>query len=204
MYDYLNTTEFKDWPKIPRFFESDITVSEKIDGTNGLIFISESGNIRAGSRTQWIYPARMHDKTKPWFMDNYGFATWVDENSEALIKLLGPGYHHGEWWGRGIQRNYGMNKRVFSLFNTYKWGHLWDKQEICDVVPHKTYTMTKYTPLSLDEPMLGFDRVLRQVETDFMKQSLAAVKYGVLNFEPEGFMIWHDKAKQYFKVPVNK
>ena len=34
---------------------------------------------------------------------------------------LGEGIHFGEWWGLGIQRNYGMNEKVFSLFNTKRW-----------------------------------------------------------------------------------
>lgn len=34
---------------------------------------------------------------------------------------LGRGYHYGEWWGRGIQRGYGLKERRFSLFNVERW-----------------------------------------------------------------------------------
>ena len=113
---YTDEVEFKEWPKMPRLFDTKIVISEKIDGTNGLIYIDEQGNIKAGSRTQWIYPKRFHVKGDNSKLDNYGFATWVDNNQEALIKLLGPGYHYGEWWGQGIQRRYDMDRKVFSLF----------------------------------------------------------------------------------------
>ncbi len=36
---------------------------------------------------------------------------------------LGVGTHFGEWWGGGIQRNYGLAKddKRFSLFNVARW-----------------------------------------------------------------------------------
>ena len=65
-------------------------ISEKIDGINAQILITESGGIFAGSRTRWITPED----------DNFGFAAWVEENKEELIKL-GVGRHFGEFYGRG-------------------------------------------------------------------------------------------------------
>lgn len=126
------TTEFKPWPKIARLNRR-VTVSEKLDGSNGQVAIlpillaepapeaaivswpsaeSPTGGfcMFAGSRTRWVTPAN----------DNYGFAAWVLDNHVALMKL-GPGRHFGEWWGRGIQRNYGLTERRFSLFNTERW-----------------------------------------------------------------------------------
>lgn len=106
-------------------------ITEKIDGTNASVFIREITEpeelkaktmdsmacvrmdnliIYAGSRNQWIKP----DK------DNYGFASWVCENDEELVKL-GPGHHFGEWWGQGIQRKYGMTEKRWSLFNVARW-----------------------------------------------------------------------------------
>src|SRR5690606_23517611 len=69
------------------------------------------GGIYAGSRNRWLTP----DK------DNFGFARWVAERAEALIPVLGPGLHYGEWWGKGIQRGYGVENKRFSLFNTARW-----------------------------------------------------------------------------------
>lgn len=124
------TPEFKPFPKLSRL-NREILITEKIDGTNASILIREITNpeeiaaetmdsmacvrmnnllIYAGSRTRWITP----DK------DNHGFARWVRENDEELIKL-GVGHHFGEWWGSGIQRNYGLKEKRFSLFNAIRW-----------------------------------------------------------------------------------
>lgn len=103
------SVEFKEWPKTARHFR-DITVTEKIDGTNSALHITEDGQVQAQSRNRLIYPTKA--------LDNYGFATWADANREALVELLGPGVHYGEWWGNGIQRSYGKREKHFWLFNT--------------------------------------------------------------------------------------
>lgn len=81
-------SDFEEFPKIPRLRRG-VTITEKIDGTNGQIFIDEEGNIKAGSRSRWITPED----------DNYGFARWVAEHADEL-RELGHGRHFGEWWGR--------------------------------------------------------------------------------------------------------
>lgn len=94
-------------------------VTEKIDGTNGLIKIWEPtepvpteailvGNlaILSGSRNRWCTPES----------DNYGLAAWVRDNRLDIVKL-GVGSHYGEWWGHGIQRGYGLKEKAFSLFD---------------------------------------------------------------------------------------
>ena len=81
------TPEFIPFPKIARLSRLAI-VSEKIDGTNAQVLITEDGDIFAGSRSRWITPED----------DNYGFARWVEGNKDTLLKL-GPGRHMGEWWG---------------------------------------------------------------------------------------------------------
>lgn len=88
----------------------EVIISEKIDGTNAQIHITDDGKMLFGSRTRWITPGD----------DNFGFARWATDNKEELLKL-GPGRHFGEWWGRGIQRNYGLSERRFSLFNVARW-----------------------------------------------------------------------------------
>lgn len=97
--------EFKHYPKIPRSINETYTITEKIDGTNGCVVISDDGVIHAQSRNRIITPED----------DNMGFAAWVHEHQDEL-QLLGPGYHYGEWWGKGIQRRYFENDKVFSLF----------------------------------------------------------------------------------------
>ena len=102
--------EFNAFPKIARL-SRDIIVTEKIDGTNAQIVITDDGDIFSGSRTRWITPED----------DNFGFARWVEEHKNELL-VLGPGRHYGEWWGQGIQRNYGISEKRFSLFNVTRWG----------------------------------------------------------------------------------
>lgn len=103
----MTDIEFKAWPKTPRLFRPYV-ITEKIDGTNGCVIVTPDGEVAAQSRSRIVVPGD----------DNYGFAGWVYKHSEVLAETLGPGYHYGEWWGRGIQRGYGMSHRRFSLFNT--------------------------------------------------------------------------------------
>lgn len=106
------TIEFKAWPKITRIENKRAPIfTEKIDGTNACVVITEEGEFGCQSRSQIITPEK----------DNFGFAKWAYSNKEELMKL-GPGHHFGEWWGLGIQRGYGLTEKRFSLFNTRRWG----------------------------------------------------------------------------------
>ncbi len=102
-------TDFVGFPKIPRY-SRDCICTEKIDGTSGCIYIGDDGEFLVGSRTRWIDPLN----------DNYGFARWAYRYGMEL-RELGPGTHHGEWWGQGIQRGYGLKEKRFSLFNVTRW-----------------------------------------------------------------------------------
>lgn len=115
-------TQFITFPKIARY-SREVIVTEKIDGTNAQIYITDDGSqIYAGSRNRWIEPGD----------DNFGFAAWVEANREELLKL-GPGNHYGEWWGAGIQRRYGLTEKRFSLFNVSRWSE--SRPACCGVVP---------------------------------------------------------------------
>lgn len=115
---------FKPWPKTPRIENKKEVYTEKIDGTNACIIIHED-QLYTQSRNRMIVPGD----------DNFGFAQWAYENSDEL-KQLGEGYHYGEWWGAGIGRRYGMEEKVFSLFNTRRWGpHNPNTPACCRVVP---------------------------------------------------------------------
>ncbi|WP_461169304.1 RNA ligase family protein [Arthrobacter sp. Z1-15] len=140
--------EFKPWPKTPRLLRN-ITITEKIDGTNAAIGIVQ---VDAGAATDSPEPSIIaHIETPDGLMgvyaqsrtrlitpgkatDNYGFAGWVQANGAELVRLLGEGLHFGEWWGAGIQRKYGMAEKRFSLFNTARYGQL-DTDLNLDVVP---------------------------------------------------------------------
>ena len=105
------TTEhpFTPFTKLSRL-QREVIITEKIDGTNAQIYITDDGEMLTGSRTRWITPED----------DNFGFARWARDNKDELMQL-GPGRHFGEWWGAGIQRKYGLNERRFSLFNVARW-----------------------------------------------------------------------------------
>jgi hypothetical protein len=69
-------TEFKPWPKIARL-NRDITITEKIDGTNAAVIVTEEGEVAAQSRTRIITPDA----------DNFGFARWVAEHAETHSQI---------------------------------------------------------------------------------------------------------------------
>ena len=105
----MSDPEFIPFPKIARLNRL-VVVTEKIDGTNAQVLVTEDGDVFAGSRNRWLNPSG----------DNYGFARWVEGNKPTLLQL-GPGRHFGEWWGLGIRRGYGLKEKRFSLFNTLRW-----------------------------------------------------------------------------------
>jgi hypothetical protein len=124
--DGCDVMEFEAYNKIPRL-KRGCVITEKIDGTNAQIAVTEDGRVLAGSRARWITPGKE--------TDNFGFAAWVEDNRDELIKL-GPGRHFGEWWGAGIQRTYGLSEKRFSLFNAGRWGNPESgRPACCGVVP---------------------------------------------------------------------
>lgn len=165
--------EFRAFPKIPRMFTT-VTVTEKIDGTNGCVVISDDG-VFAQSRNRQLTPGKL--------TDNAGFAAWVERYAEDL-RSLGNGYHFGEWWGEGIQGNpYNVDVKTFSLFNP----RVDILPECCTVVP------------TLFEGEYSFDAV-SDAMSDLLawgSQAAPGAKY------VEGVMVFHHAARQYFKAPFN-
>lgn len=107
--------ELKPYGKTNRLKGMEVTITEKLDGTNGCIFI-EGDKIGAQSRNRMLQVGKVDGKDN----DNFGFASWVHNNREELFKL-GDGYHYGEWCGPGIQKNpMGMEQKEFFLFNTFR------------------------------------------------------------------------------------
>ena len=163
--------DFIGFPKIARL-SRDIVITEKIDGTNGCIFIGEDGEFLVGSRSRWITPE----------MDNHGFARWAYDHKDELV-LLGPGRHFGEWWGSGIQRGYGLPKgeKRFSLFNVKRWGEA--RPECCYVVP------------VLFTGNFDTSRVAETMNLLVYNGSIAAPGFR----KPEGVVIYHTAANIMFK-----
>lgn len=105
--------DFVAWPKTPRLSKAFwVTITEKLDGTNAQITIVDGKIVSVGSRTRFITPGKL--------TDNYGFAGWVERNTDELLKL-GDGTHYGEWYGNGIQRGYGLDEKRFALFNPLRY-----------------------------------------------------------------------------------
>lgn len=183
---------FQEFPKIPRLNRL-CTITEKIDGTNGIIHIEpiqRAGDapffgslalvaeyvIFAGSRTRWITPES----------DNHGFARWVQDNAEELILKLGPGTHYGEWWGGSIQRGYGVQDKRFSLFNTARWGGPAVCPSCCDVVPvlYEGFFDSK----EIHRTLIGLAASGSRAAPGFM--------------DPEGIVVFHHAANRLFKATI--
>ena len=166
--------EFQKFNKIARL-SRDCVITEKIDGTNAQICITEEGEFLVGSRRRWITPGD----------DNFGFAKWAHENKEELMKL-GVGHHYGEWWGQGIQRKYNMDKKMFSLFNTYRWADDEDIPKCCRIVPilYKGIFNTN-----------SADEMLQHLKKN---GSLASPGF----MDPEGIVIFHKHSGTLFKKTI--
>jgi hypothetical protein len=176
--------EFKEFKKIPRL-SRECVVTEKIDGTNGVIAIEENAIVWAGSKTRWLW----NSKDGMLCDDNYGFASWVKTNIEDL-KMLGIGYHYGEWWGGGIQRGYGLLKgeKRFSLFNVHRWSDSLVRPKCCDIVP------VIYEGL--------FDTYMINGILHTMEEKGSLVVPGFM--KPEGVVIFHKAGNLLFKKTIEK
>lgn len=103
--------------------KSPCIITEKIDGTNACLEVTET-SMTACSRTRRLVTTYA-DAPTVWYehdakgrpVDNYGFGAWAAENSHLLARLA-PGRHFGEWYGRGIQRGYGLPVKKLAFFNT--------------------------------------------------------------------------------------
>lgn len=165
--------QFQPFPKIPRLNRT-VILTEKIDGTNACVHVTSDGVVYAQSRNRSITPDD----------DNFGFARWVAEHSQELLKL-GQGYHYGEWWGLGIQRGYGLKEKRFSLFNTARWSDPLVRPACCHVVP----------VLGAWE---GFGSVEHHIKRLKAEGSQAAPGF----MQPEGLIAFHSASGQLFKVLI--
>lgn len=199
------TQDFAGFPKIARL-SRDCVITEKIDGTNAQICIApvpkpaegspdwpspdqpmrihywygpdaSMWGMWAGSRTRWIVPGD----------DNFGFAAWVYERRQELVDSLGPGNHFGEWWGRGIQRGYGLAERRFSLFNVGRWNAS-NVPECCGVVP--ILYQGPFDTQAVEEAITALSAYGSSAAPGFKN--------------PEGVIIYHTASKTYFKKTLHK
>lgn len=187
-------TEFVDFPKMARL-SRDVIVTEKIDGTNAQVFVGDDGTVMAGSRTRWITPAD----------DHFGFAAWVEEHAAELAAGLGPGRHFGEWWGRGIQRGYGLQERRFSLFNVSRWAD-GEPQPIPSLDPRAEVKMQQIPPACCHVvPVL----IRGPFRTDAIEHCIDILRergsYAAPGFmKPEGVVVFHTAGNVGFKKTLDK
>ena len=123
--------EFAKWPSIQRLSSEICWITEKIDGTNGVIFVPGESDkpVLAGSRNRWLTQENGEPPDKG--SDNCGFGAWVHARRESL-RRLGPGMHYGEFHGLGIQRGYGLTDKRWASFEY--WRTDIDIPDVC-VVP---------------------------------------------------------------------
>jgi hypothetical protein len=188
----METVEFVSYPSIPRL-RRNMTVTEKIDGTNASITIVEDGKILAGSRNRFV---TVED-------DNFGFAAWVEANQEELLGL-GMGRHFGEWWGRGIQRGYGLSVRKFSLFNPDKWCRHDEEPRFIQTQDPKIFRIQRRVPACCDvvpvlyEGPFSVSAAIEAAELLAAEGSLAAPGFD----NPEGIVVFHKAARSLFKMTL--
>lgn len=188
--------EFVEFPKMPRLSRLCI-ITEKIDGTNAQIHITDNGEFLVGSRTRYITPEQ----------DNHGFAAWAIAHRDELM-TLGPGRHFGEWWGSGIQRGYGLPKgeKRFSLFNVSRWAlHGTSPERIKsadpriekyqDVLPECVGLVPQLGWCNLDSGLIG-----HALEALREKGSQAAPGF----MSPEGIVVFHVAGNVGFKKTIDK
>lgn len=188
--------QFVEFPKIARL-SREVVISEKIDGTNGCIYIGDDGAFLVGSRTRWITPEQ----------DNHGFARWAYEHRDELMQL-GPGRHFGEWWGSGIQRGYGLPKgeKRFSLFNAIRWCA---KGETPERIPTEDPRIEKWQQMAPAcchvVPVLArgpFDRVYIK---GIMEALTIGGSYAAPGFlKPEGIVVFHIQGNVGFKKTLER
>ncbi len=121
---------FEGFKKIPRL-HGDVHVTEKLDGTNACFELAQTDAgyvVGACSRNRRLFELALGFDGLPTSApvwdgkgDNAGFGAWVLANLDGL-RRLGYGRHFGEWYGKGIQRGYGLDEKRFCLFRAPKAG----------------------------------------------------------------------------------
>jgi len=180
--------DFREFQKIPRL-SREMIITEKIDGTNGVIAINEEGDFCVGSGNRWLTKINalgeecLGNKVE----DNMGFRGWALRHKEELM-TLGTGFHYGEWFGQGIQRGYGLKEKRFALFNVSRWadGGTDVRPACCHVVPVLHVGM--------------FDTAVINSILWLLEQGGSMASLG---FKPaEGIVIYHVAGNLYFKKTI--
>jgi len=189
----MNDEQFTQFPKMARL-QREVIVTEKIDGTNAQLYITDDGKMLFGSRTRWITPGD----------DNFGFARWATDHKDELMQL-GPGRHFGEWWGRGIQRNYGLSYRRFSLFNVVRWCPRGEVPKAIPTADPRNVKMQDMLPSCCHlVPILWqglFSTAEATIQLWELGQTGSQAAPGFMN--PEGIVLFHTAGNVGFKMTLD-
>lgn len=200
--------QFKSWGSTPRFHKG-LHITEKINGTNAGVSVQgvskdespefvKDGIVVAGVDCDWIVRAQSRKRIITPGDDNFGFAAWVWDNAEGLANLLGFGYHYGEWYGEGIQKNpLAVKGRWWALFNTWHWGRPENLNRLRMVdIPGLTTV-----PVLHDEQRDGpadfstIPKILNDL-TNWGSLADGSAPEG----EPEGIIVWQRETQQRYKI----
>lgn len=206
----IEIPEFREFPKIARLSRECI-ITEKIDGTNGQIcivplpenykpfdgvYVDCDMMLFAGSKSRWLTRKE----------DNHGFCNWAFDHGTELISYLGQGRHFGEWWGQGIQRNYGLKEKRFNLFNVQRWCLYGETpKEIPTEDPRITKIQKVLPPCCGLVPVLYngiFDTTIVDNCLKELKNNGSSAVPGFM--KPEGVVVYHIAANIGFKKTIEK
>jgi hypothetical protein len=167
--------EFKSFEKITNIRELNMTITQKIHGSNAQIHIYEEEGelkVKAGSRNRWVSPED----------DNFGFARFVEDNKQEITEKLGIGTHYGEWAGPGINSGEGLKEKTLILFN------------------HGRYDESNLPPRMKTVPILytgTVDNMAIQLTFDMLKKHGSYLVEGFMR--PEGIVV-NISGKKFKKV----
>lgn len=194
--------EFQAWPKTPRLLR-DIVITEKIDGTNAAVLITELTDttpvddtviviVEDAEGRAWAVGAQSRNRIISLAADNQGFAKWVLTHAADLVADLGPGRHFGEFWGNKIARGYGLppGDRRFSLFNpAFRFG-----QGAGEALEDGYVVRTP----GLDTVPILFEG---EFDTDYVRHTVALLEHQGSKAapgypRPEGIVVYHTHARK--------
>jgi hypothetical protein len=216
---FVPEASFTEFPKISRLFRP-IVITEKIDGTNSAVVVSETSLYGYGADEivgpgivvnkapfeghfdgwdpVYVYAQSRKQVISP-EQDNFGFAKWVRENAHKLAAGLGVGVHFGEWWGSGIQRKYGLDEKRFSLFNVSRWGEYEEANGFGEtVIVNPRPKCCHVVPVLAEADTFAVDAVIGALASLEDDGSRAAPGF----MDPEGVVLYHKHSNSLFKATI--
>jgi RNA ligase-like protein len=212
----MTAVEFQGFPKIPRLYRDAVVTEkidgtngavgilkfqfgwhvggfDPADGSDHsqpdstrMVFHPDDKDETGMPNFEYLVYAQSRNRILSLKEDNHGFARYVYDNAYSLVDDLGPGLHFGEWWGKGVGRNYGLDHNRFSLFNVKRWEDEAFKTPGLEVVPvvERGEFATLMVKVALHRLRVG--------------GSFAAP--GFMN--PEGAVVFHNAGNVLFKATL--